>query len=79
MRRRTPAENTPRVIFVAVALFGLVMAAVPEGERLLLAGFAIGFAVLTALVDRQVRGLVQSALSVLRRRDSAEGLRRHLP
>ncbi len=74
-KRHLPPENTTRVIAVAIAFFGTfallgwnagVFAKLDTGEQALLAGFAVGFAVLTYLVDGQVRRAVDSTALALR-------------
>ena len=76
MKRQTPSENTARVIALATAFFGTlavlgwtagVFAKLDPDERAALAAFAAGFAVLTYVVDGQVRAaLKRGAARVLR-------------
>jgi hypothetical protein len=70
MKRIVPAEHTARVVAVAVVFFGAmallgwadgVFAKLAGEELASLAGFALGFALLTWRVDPAVRGLVAAA------------------
>lgn len=72
MNRRPPAENTARVLGLAVAFFGLLAALgfasglyVRLGAELVLslAAFGLAFALLTWYLDPAVRGLVSRALA----------------
>ena len=76
MKRHAPAENTPLVIALSVAFLGAfaalgwaegVFAKFSAEELAALAGFAAGFALLTYVADRQVRAVVNGAVSALRR------------
>jgi hypothetical protein len=71
MKRKAPQENTARVIALALGFFGTLLAlgaadgvfAKLSPEMLAaLAVFAIGYAIATYLLDRQVRALVDRAL-----------------
>jgi ABC-type protease/lipase transport system fused ATPase/permease subunit len=71
MKRKTPQENTARVIALALGLFAtLLTLGVVDGvfaklspETLAaLAVFAIGYAIATYLLDRQVRAFVDRVL-----------------
>ena len=83
MKPRPPPENTPRVIVLALLIAVALLAAVPAEEVALVAGFTVGFGILTWLLDPQVR----ACLSLPRRRESprrrtvesGQGLVRDLP
>lgn len=71
MKRKAPQEHTARVIALALGLFGALLAlGVANGvfaklSPETLAGlvvFAIGYAIATYLLDRQVRAFVDHAL-----------------
>lgn len=79
MKRHLPPENTVRVLAVAIVFFGAfallgwnagVIARLDQDELSVLAGFVAGFAVLTYLVDGQVRRLMDGAALALRGRFS---------
>lgn len=81
MKRNLPPENTVRVLVVAIAFFGAfallgwnagVFARLDESELAVLAGFVAGFAVLTYLVDGQVRRVMDGAASALWHRHDAK-------
>ncbi len=59
MGRRRLVENTPRVIAVALVLFGVACAAIPADEIALVAWFGAAFAMLACVVDPQVRALLR--------------------
>jgi|KBSSwiStaDraftv2_1062776.scaffolds.fasta_scaffold623886_2 hypothetical protein len=79
MKRRTPPENTPRVIATAIAFFGAaaafawasgVFALLADEELLALVAFAVAFALLTYFEDRGVRAAVNRAFGALRFRSA---------
>ena len=80
MKKRTPPENTPRVIATAIGFFGAaaalgwmsgVFALLSDDELAALAVFVAAFALLTYLQDRGVRAVVNRALVALRFRSAA--------
>ena len=88
MKRQSPAENTPRVLALAGAFFGgLVALGLAAGvfekltaaELAVLALFASGFALLTYACDAQVRALVDRAIAGLRGRFAPPGRTRGRP
>ena len=81
MRSATSIENTPRVVAVAIAFFGgLTLAGIASGaferfdrgEIALLALFAMGYVVLTAVLDPGVRGMVGAGVRALAANGSIE-------
>ncbi|MGZ5582940.1 MAG: hypothetical protein ACXWF2_07515 [Usitatibacter sp.] len=72
MKRNAPQENTARVIAVAIGLFATllalgiadgVFAKLPPETLVALTVFAIGYAIATYLLDRQVRAFVDRVLA----------------
>jgi len=80
MKKRTPPENTPRVIATAIGFFGAaaalgwmsgVFTLLSDEELAALAIFAAAFALLTYFEDRGVRAAVNRAFAALRFRSAA--------
>ncbi len=79
---RKPPENTARVIAVALAVLAALGLVVPGDELPVLGSFAAAFALLTYVLDGNVRTAVNGAIAGLRdrsaRRDRTRGRPAHI-
>jgi hypothetical protein len=81
-KNRKPSENTARVIAVALAVLAALGLVVPGDELPVLGSFAAAFALLTYVLDGNVRTAVNGAIAGLRdrsaRRDRTRGRPAHI-
>ena len=78
-KNRKPPEKTSRVIALALAVFAVLGLIVPGDELPVLGSFAAAFAILTYLLDGNVRAAVNGAIAGLRDRSARRGRTRGRP
>ena len=78
-KNRKPPENTSRVIVLALAVLAALGLIVPGDELPVLGSFAAAFAILTYLLDGNVRTAVNGAIAGLRDRSARRGRTRGRP